>query len=174
MNTPFLESQRWRGGVGEGSRPGVTTCAGEEGAGGSQQKDIRELTDLITDGSTNYSQRPELEGVGLLRQISVNVERSLMAIGWQVPANWWTRDHNLCIAISWITVARALRVDYRKVDTRGPVKVIVIIVRSLLRDRVGAAQKLVGVEGRSRRHLARNILDTATQVVPRAVELMPG
>ena len=47
-----------------------------------------------------------------------------MAIGWQVPANWWTRDHNLCIAISWITVARALRVDYRKVETQGPVKVI--------------------------------------------------
>ncbi|EJK51089.1 hypothetical protein THAOC_29774, partial [Thalassiosira oceanica] len=53
---------------------------------------------------------------------AVNVERSLMAIGWQVPANWWTRDHNLCIAISWITVARALRVDYRKVETQGPVK----------------------------------------------------
>ena len=98
----------------------MRTCAWEEGAGGSQQKDIRELTDLITDGSTNYSQRPELEGVGLLRQISLNV-------GWQVPANWWwTRDHNyLCIAISWITVARALRVDYRKVDTQGPVKVII-------------------------------------------------
>ena len=97
-----------------------------------------------------------------------------MAIGWQVPANWWTRDHNLCIAISWITVARASRVDYRKVDTRGPVKVI--IVRSLLRDRVGAAQKLVGVEGRSRHdRWARNILDTATQLSPRRSRThMPG
>ena len=38
---------------------------GEDGAGGSQQTDVRELTDLITDGSTNYSQLPELEGVGL-------------------------------------------------------------------------------------------------------------
>ena len=47
-----------------------------------------------------------------------------MAIGWQVPANWWTRDHNLCIATSWITVARALGVDYRKVETQGPVKVM--------------------------------------------------
>jgi len=49
-----------------------------------------------------------------------------MAIGWQVPANWWTRDHNLCIATSWITVARALGVDYRKVETQGPVKVIIL------------------------------------------------
>ena len=94
------------------------------GRRGIPAEDIRELTDLFTDGSTNYNQRPELEGVGLLRQISVNIERSLMAIGWQVTANWWTRDHNLCIAISWITVARALRVDYRKDDSQGPVKVI--------------------------------------------------
>ncbi|EJK67819.1 hypothetical protein THAOC_11084, partial [Thalassiosira oceanica] len=61
---------------------------------------------------------------------SVNVERSLMAIGWQVPANWWTRDHNLCIATSWITVARALGVDYRKVETQGPVKFVALTPNS--------------------------------------------